>query len=304
VTGAVRDGLPMRTLVWPVVIVAALLAAIVQASSVALFGPLGRVPSLARAAASDWPFAAAHATGADRFAAVRVELARAALVRDEPERAAALVAGLPSTPTVADLRGRVALAAGRNDDAVAAFGEAGDVVRAEATIDAVAARDPLAGYDLAVAFATDAERRDEPAPVRAEAAWRAGQMAAAVAYARPAEAPRYNRLALGLYREAVRDDGTQEAYLLADGLASLVVGDVTGSHDAYQRAVAVVPDSVDAYVGLAVSAARAGNCTAAREEAARARESAARQHRTIDIATVGYDPVTRAAAQRCLSGSP
>jgi tetratricopeptide (TPR) repeat protein len=302
VTGDVRDGLPMRTLVWAVVIVVVLIAAIAQASSVALFGPLGRVPSLARAAASDWPFAAAHATGVDRFGAVRAELARAALVRDEPDRAAALVAGLPSTPTVADLRGRIALAAGRNDDAVAAFGEAGDVVRAEATIDAVAARDPLAGYDLAAAFAADAVRRNEPAPVRAEAAWRAGQNAAAVAYAHPAEAMRYNRIALGLYRDAVRDDGTQEAYLLADGLASLVVGDVAGSRDAYRRAVTVVPDSVDGYVGVAVSEARDGNCSAARDAATRARTYATRQHRTIDIAAAGYDPVTRAAAQRCLSG--
>jgi len=294
----------MRSVLWLVATAALIIAAVVHVASVALFGPLGRVPSFARAAASTWPFAAAHATGADRLAFVRVELARASLVRDDPARAAALVAGLPGTATVADLRGRIALADGRPDDAVAAFGAAGDVVRAEAAIDAVAARDPLPGYDLAAAFAADTVRRDAPAPVRAQAAWRAGQLAAAVAYARPLEAPRYNAIALGLYREAVRADPTQEAYLLADGLASLVTGDVPGSLAAYRRAVALVPDSVDAGVGVAVSAARAGDCAAAREAAAQAQTYAARQHRTIEIATVGYDAATRAAAQRCATGLP
>jgi tetratricopeptide (TPR) repeat protein len=295
----------MRNVPWLAAIAVALLIALaVQAASVALFGSLGHLPSLARAAAAEWPFAAAHATGVDRLAFVRVELARAALVRDEPARAAALVDGLPATATVADLRGRIALAAGRADEAVAEFGTAGDVVRAEATIDAVAARDPLAGYDLALAFSTETVRRGEPSPVRAEAAWRAGQRAATLAYVRPVQALYYNTLALGLYRDAVRDDPTQEAYLLADGLASLVTGDAAGSLVAYRRAVALVPDSVDAFVGVAMSAARMGDCAAARDAAGHAQAYAARQHRTIDVATVGYDAATRAAAQRCATGLP
>jgi len=294
----------MRSVLWLVATAVLIIAAIVHVASVALFGPLGRVPSFARAVASTWPFAAAHVTGADRLAFVRVELARAALLRDDPARAAALVAGLPASATVSDLRGRIALADGRPDDAVAQFGAAGDVVRAEATIEAVAAHDPLPGYDLAAAFAADTVRRGAPAPVRAQAAWRAGQFAAAVAYARPAEAARYNAVALGLYREAVQVDPTQEAYLLADGLASLVTGDATASLAAYRRAVVLVPDSVDAYVGVAVSAARTGDCAAARDAASRAQAYAARQHRAIDIATAGYDAATIAAAQRCAVGLP
>jgi tetratricopeptide (TPR) repeat protein len=291
----------MRNLPWltPLAVVV-ILAFVVQAGSVALFGPLGRVPSLARVAASEWPFAVARATGADRLALVRVELARAALERAEPGRAADLVAGLTMTPTVADLRGRIALAAGRDDDAVADFGTAGDIVRAEATIAAVAARDPLAGYDLAAAFATDAVRRDEPAPVRAEAAWRAGQAAATVASVQPAEARRYNGIALDWYRDAVRDDPTQEAYLLADGLASLATGDPAGSRDAYQRAVTAVPTSVDGLVGLAVSEARLGDCDAAQRAADRARTFALRQGRRIDITAAGYDAPTRDATLRCV----
>ena len=291
----------MRNVLWFGVIALALaIAFVVQAASVALFGPLGRVPSLARAAAAPWPFAAARATEADRLPIVRVELARAALAQGDPDRAAQLVAGLPTTTSVADLRGRIALAAGRYADAVSAFGVAGDVVRAEATIDGVASHDPLGAYDLAAAFSADADRRGEPAPVRAEAAWRAGQCAATVANVRPALAKRYNAIALGLYRNAVRDDPTQEAYLLAEGFAALVVGDVSGSRDAYRRAVAVVGDSVDGYVGLAVSEARRGDCPAAQMAYARARSYALRQRRLLDTAAAGYDAATRAVAQRCI----
>jgi tetratricopeptide (TPR) repeat protein len=287
-----------------VVVLAALALAVVQAASTALFGPLGRAPSLARSFAGTWPFDAARATGADRFAPVRVELARAAILRGEPGRAAALLDGLPAGATADDLRGQVALANGQLDDAVAYFGQAGDVVHAEATIDGVAARDPLAAYDLGAAFARDAVRRNEPAPVRGEAAWRAGQRAAAVAAARPAEAARYNAIALGFYRDAVRDDPSQEAYLLAAGLASIVTGDAHGSLVTYRRAVALVPDSVDGYVGVAVSAARLGDCATSRDAATHARAYAVPQHRIIDIATTGYDAATRAAAERCAAGLP
>ena len=291
----------MRNVLWFGVIALALaIAFVVQAASVALFGPLGRVPSLARAAAAPWPFAVARATGADRFPFIRVELARAALTQGDAGRAAQLVAGLPSTSSVADLRGRIALSAGRYADAVSAFGIAGDVVRAEATIDGVASHDPLGAFHLAAAFSADADRRGEPAPVRGEAAWRAGQCAATVAYVRPALAARYNAIALALYRNAVRDDPTQEAYLLAEGFAALVVGDANGSRDAYRRAVTVVGDSVDGYVGLAVSEARRGDCPAAQLAYTRARSYALRQHRLLDTAAAGYDAATRAVAQRCI----
>jgi tetratricopeptide (TPR) repeat protein len=274
---------------------------VVQVASLALFGSLGRDPSIARGADGTWPFDLAHASGAERLAPVRVLLARAALVRDDPDRAAALLAGLPPGVAVDDLRGQIALAHGQADDAVAFFGQAGDVVHAEATIEALAARDPLAAYDLAAAFAAATVQRSEPAPVRGDAAWRAGQRAAMLAAVRPAEAARYNAIALGFYRDAVRDDPTQEAYLLAVGLAALATGDATASRDAYARAVAVVPDSVDGFVGLALSQARLGACAAARAALASAQAFAARQHRVVDPTAAGYDAPTRAALQRCIA---
>jgi predicted Zn-dependent protease len=277
---------------------------VVQAASLALFGSLGRDPSLARVAGGAWPFDLARVTGADRLAPVRVELARAALVRREPERADALLAGLPSSANVADLRGQVALANGRAEEAVALFGQAGDVVHAEATIDAVAARDPVAAYDLAAAFVQAVVARNEPAPVRGDAAWRAGQRAAAVASVRPSQAAHYDALAFALYQDAVRDDPTQEAYLLAAGLAALAVGDAPAARDLYRRSVAEVSDSVDGFVGLAVSEAGLGDCAAARAALASAQHFASRQQRVVDPDGAGYDAQARAAFRRCTVTSP
>jgi tetratricopeptide (TPR) repeat protein len=273
--------------------------ALVQSASLALFGPLGHDPSAARAFGSTWPFDAAAATGIDRWPPAAVELARAALIRDEPDRAAALLAGLPAGASVDDLRGQVAAADGRFADAIASFGASGDVVRADATIDGVAERDPLAAYALAASFARDVVRRDAPAPVRGDAAWRAGQRAAAVAADRPAEAARYDAIALAFYRDAVRDDPTQEAYLLAAGFGALATGDAVASREAYRRAVAVVPNSVDGYVGLAVSEARLGDCAASRADLTRAQAFAERQQRVVDPMRAGYDAISRAALQRC-----
>ncbi len=278
----------------------AVVLAVVQAASLALFGPLGHDPSAARAFASTWPFDAARASGIDRWRPVAVELARAALVRGDPDRAGALLAGPSGGSAVDDLRGQVAVAHGRYADAVALFGAAGDVVRADATIDTVAAHDPLAAYELASSFARDAAQRGEPAPVRGDASWRAGQRAATVAFVRPAEAQRYNALALAFYQDAVRDDPTQEAYLLAAGLGALATGDAVASRDAYRRAVAVVPNSVDGYVGLAVSEARLGDCASSRADLTRAQTFATRQHRVVDPAHTGYDPMSRAAFRRCV----
>jgi tetratricopeptide (TPR) repeat protein len=274
--------------------------ALVQAASLALFGPLGHVPSAARAFGSTWPFDAARATGVDRWPPVAVELARAALIRDEPARAGTLLAGLPAGASVDDLRGQIAVANGRFAEAIALFGASGDVVRADATIDGVAERDPLAAYALAASFARDVGRRDAPAPVRADAAWRAGQRAAAVAAARPAEAARYDAIALGFYRDAVAGDPTQEAYLLASGLGALATGDAAASREAYRRAVAVVPNSVDGYVGLAVSEARLGDCPASRADLTRAQTFAVRQRRVVDPMRAGYDASSRTALQRCI----
>ena len=68
-------------------LVVALPALAVQLIGDGLYGALAVPGSLPHALAGEWPFALAARTGLDRIAAVRVALARGAIVRGEPARA-------------------------------------------------------------------------------------------------------------------------------------------------------------------------------------------------------------------------
>jgi tetratricopeptide (TPR) repeat protein len=291
----------VKALAWgiPLAVVAVLLAA-VQAASVALFGPLGTVPSVPRAVAAPWPFAAARASGLDGIARVRVELARAAFVRGELDRAQTYLANLPSRGDVADLRGRIALARGANAAAIAAFGDAIDSARARDAIAAIGVRDPRAAAALSAAFERDNERAGAPPAVIADSAWRAGVFAAMVPAPSPAAAAQQRERARAFYELAVRNDPTQETYWLSDGYEALAMGEAPAARDAYRRALELVPTSVDALVGLAVSDAATNECDDARGAFGRAQRIAPRQHRVADPAAAGFDPASRAALQRCL----
>jgi tetratricopeptide (TPR) repeat protein len=268
----------------------ALAALAVQALGDGLFGTLAAAGSLPRALAGDWPFAVAERSGLDRIAAVRVTLARGALVRDEPARATALLAPLPATPGVVDLRGRAAWAQGDAAGALRDFAAAGDYIAAQTAIDALAARDPRA----ALAILRDFERRLDAVAaspeIGAEVEWREGQIAAAAGY---------EREALAAYRRALARAPDEEKYLLNDAFTALALGDAASARAAYTRAAQVVPDSVDAFVGVAVSAAALGDCTAARTALGRARAFAAEQRRAADPAAAGYAPALRSALRRC-----
>lgn len=285
---------------------AAVLSALVVAAALlmqligdGLYGALAVPGSLPHALAGEWPFVLAERTGLERIAAVRVTLARAALVRGEANRALVLLAPLAPTAEVVDVRGRAELAA---DDAPAAlrdFASAGDFIAAQAAIDAIGARDPVAG----LAIVRDFERRlasSASGPeIGAEAAWREGQIAALAAARYPARAIVYERAALAAYQRALARAPNEEKYLLNAALVSLVLGDAAGARTTYVRASEVVPDSVDAFVGVAVTNAVLGDCAAARTALASARGYAAEQHRVADPAAAGYAPAVRSALARC-----
>lgn len=242
-----------------------LLAALVQIGSSAVYGELAVPGSLPRALAGDWPLQAALALGLDRVPLLRAELARGAVFRGDDALARRLLAALPDDDRTAnDLRGRLAL---REHDTAAAlhrFAEAGDFVAARAAIDALAERDPRAAYDVIRAFDERLGGGATAPEIGAEVLWREGQIAALVAYADAAEKDRYNRLALEAYRRALERAPNEETYLLAFGYQSLVLGDPASALDAYRSAARVVPDSVDAFVGLAAAHAALGDCAAAR----------------------------------------
>jgi tetratricopeptide (TPR) repeat protein len=264
-----------------------------------LYGSVAAPHSLPHHIAGDWPFAVIDRTGLARVAGVRVMLARAALVREEPARARALLAGLPESPDVMDLRGRAAFEAGDPAASLRDFAAAGDFIAASTAIDALVASDPRAALAIVHDFEQQLAERAAAPEIAAEVAWREGVIAATAAARYPADALRYDREALAAFDRALARAPNEEKYLLNAAFAGLRLGDATGARRRYERAAQVVPDSVDAFLGVAVTAAVSGDCAAARAALGRARTFAAEQRRVADPAAAGYAEPMRAALARC-----
>ncbi len=234
---------------------AALIALAVQLAADGLYGAAAAPGSLPQALAGDWPFALAERSGLERFAGVRVALARGALARAEPGRAQALLAPLPASATVVDLRGRVALAADDPAQALRDFAAAGDFIAAQGAIDTLGARDPVRALAIVRAFARRLDTGVAGPEIAAEVEWREGQIAALAAAREPARARAYLRAALAAYGRALALAPDDEKYLLNDAYVALELGDVAAACATYARAAQVVPGSADALAGLA-----AGHC--------------------------------------------
>jgi hypothetical protein len=276
-----------------------LLALAAQLVADGLYGSIAVAPSLPRALAGDWPFDLMARTGLDRIPAVRVELARGAIVKNEPARATALLATLPDAPDVIDLRGRAALLANDPATALRDFAAAGDFIAAQAAIDALGTSDPRAALALVRDFEQRLAASGSDPEIGAEVEFREGEIAAAAAARYPADAEAYNRASLDAFAQALARAPNEEKYLLNDAFAALRIGEAEGARRTYERAAQVVPDSVDAFLGVAVAAATLGDCAASRTAFASARGFASAQHRAADAAGAGYAPDVRAAFARC-----
>ena len=271
----------------------------VQLLNDGLYGSLAVPHSLPHHIAGDWPFAVLEQTGLDRFGPVRVMLARAAIVREEPARALALLAPLAATNDVADLRGHAALL---SNDPVAAlhdFAIAGDFIAASAAIETLGKTDPRAALGIVRDFERQLATRASDPEIGAEVAWREGAIAAAAGARYPDEAVAYDREAFAAFGRALERAPNEEKYLLNYAFAALKLGDAATARKTYERAAEVVPDSVDGFVGVAVAAAVQKDCDAARMAFARAKTYAAAQHRVADAVAAGYAPATSDALARC-----
>jgi tetratricopeptide (TPR) repeat protein len=277
----------------------ALVALAAQLIADGLYGSIAVAPSLPRALAGDWPFALLERTGLDRIPALRIALARGAIVKGEPARAVALLAPLAPTSDVTDLRGRAALLAGDPATALRDFAAAGDFIAARAAIDALGVRDPRAALTIVRDFEQRLAANAASPEISAEVEWREGQIASAAAARYPADAAAYDHLAVDAFARALARAPNEEKYLLNYAFAALRIGDAEGARRTYERAAQVVPDSVDAFVGVAVTTATLGDCAAARKALARARAFASEQHRVVDPAGAGYAPDVQAALARC-----
>ena len=279
-----------------VVVVAALaltvLLGAVQLASSAAYGDLAVRPSLPAALHDRVPRLFRPLLGGARAQA------QAAVHDGDLDTAERLAASLPDDAETADVRGRIAEARGQRDVAVHWYVRAGDVVRAQALIDKLATTDPdraLADQALLVAAHQDDANAGE---VRGEAWWRLGQLQAAAGYRDPARRPEYWHKAEASYDRALALAPNEETYLLAAGFQSLANGDVAAASRWYTHAADVVPNSADAYAGLAWTAAASLDCPRAREALARARTLRAAMT-TAPAADPVDAPLVGPALKRC-----
>ena len=288
-----------RTLVASVSAVVAVIALAAQLFSSALFGSTATAHSLPHAISGEWPFTLASATGLDRIPGVRLQLARAAVLRGDAATAETLVAALPASREVTDVQGRIALVRNDPSGALNAFAQAGDFAAAATAIDALGTRDPLLDLQTVMKFGRVVDADRSHPEIAAEIDFREGQLASIVALSAPERFTPYGRQALAAYASALARAPREEKYLLNYAFQALRMGDAVTSRATYRTATDVVPDSVDGFLGLAVASSVLGDCAAARPANDQARILATEQHRTIDPAGDGYASAAVAAYARC-----
>ena len=271
---------------------AALLGAVQLASSAA-YGDLAVRPSFPRALHDRVPTLFRPLLGGTRARA------EAAVHDGDLATAERLAATLPDDAESADVRGRIAEARGDRDAAVQLYVRAGDVVRAQALIDALAVTNPdraLADQALLVSAHQDDANAGE---VRGEAWWRLGQLQAAAGHRDRLKRADFWRKAEASYERALDLAPNEETYLLAAGFQSLANGDVAAAARWYAHAADVVPNSADAYAGLAWTAAASHDCARARDDLSRARALRAAMP-TAPAADPVDAPFVGPALKRCI----
>jgi tetratricopeptide (TPR) repeat protein len=277
----------MRPLLALASLVLAAVLALVQLASSAAYGDLAARPSLP---------AYLHAVDPrmlSPFLGGPFARAQAALHQGDLDGAERLLKRLPDDARTADLRGQIAQARGGRDEALAAFVRAGDVVRAQGLIDAVAATDAPRAIDAERGLLATIGDDPNASEVTGQAWWRLGQLQALAGYLEPARRAAFWGDAERSYERALTYAPNEETYLLAAGYQSLANGDLAGARRRYARAAQVVPDSADAYGGLASAAAMRHDCAAARADAARSR---ALRHDGRDLT---QDPLFGPALRAC-----
>jgi tetratricopeptide (TPR) repeat protein len=265
----------------------ALLAA-VQLASTAAYGDLATRPSFPAFLHDVAPRLLRPFLGSPRAQAA------AALHDGDLARAEELLARLPDDRESADLRGRLAEARGDRAGAIRRYMQAGDVVRAEALIDA------LARSDLNAALATQRELIASLPPeasaddVSGDAWTRLGQMQVLSGYLNPPRRKELWQEAQRSYERALAFAPNDATYLLNAANQALENGDTADALRWFQRADAVHPGSPDVYNGLALTQAARGDCASARGWLARWQRVAPPTARSpLD------DPLLAAPLRRC-----
>jgi tetratricopeptide (TPR) repeat protein len=225
--------------------------------------------------------------------------AAAALHNLDTAEARQLVAGLSDDAESADLRGRLAESEGDDNAAIDDYVKARDFTRAQRLISGEAPHD--VGRALRDQKRLVAALRADPnaSEVTGDAWWQLGQLQARAGYGDLAAQRYYWREAEASYERALELAPNEETYLLAAGYQSLANGDAAASLRFYRHAADVVPNSLDAYVGLAWASATANDCASARTYFARAL-SLHDPRLSAGSAGAFGNPVAGAALRRCM----
>jgi tetratricopeptide (TPR) repeat protein len=244
---------------------AALIAVLgaVQLASTAAYGDLATRPSFPALLHDAAPGLLRPFLGGPRAQAV------AALHDGDLARAATLLERLPDDKETADLRGRLAEARGQHETAIRQYVKAGDVVRAEALIDALAQHDPAAALVKQRRLVAGLPNNASADDVSGDAWMRLGQLQATAGYRDPAHRAALWDDAQRSYEHALALAPNDETYLLNAANQALTNGDTTNALRWFLRADEVQPESPDVYNGLALTEAARGHCASARAWLAR-----------------------------------
>ena len=205
---------------------------------------------------------------------VEASLAQEALARGDAVAAEHFAVRLPASPTRDELLARVALTRGQVALAREYFLAAPDPTAVESAAEALAARDPAAGYELERLLQIRLARSGTHPDAVAETYWRLGRLANREAWLQvPGSARQRMWLERGLraFEAAVSLAPLSERYVISDANQADLLGERRRAAALFAQGVDIDPASADAIAGQGVVAWENGDVNAAAAYLARAR---------------------------------
>ena len=192
--------------------------------------------------------------------ALRRVLGARALARGDLSRADRFARSLRTGPDRSALQGAIAQRRGDEDLAIAGFLAAGDLVRLEATIDAIAARgDDTRALHLQSVTLDALQKTDAQNDTIAEAFYHQALLLQAAAYRANVGTPAGHALEVKSLRSYIRAENLaplEARYLIALANQHLNLGHFTAARTLFAHLRELDPTSVEAATGLADTAAR------------------------------------------------